>query len=66
MDLSFKIADFLDDMDIEYNVYPSDSDSVNIEFEYDGNSYFLDVVGEKISVNGDEPITYKNFISDIF
>lgn len=63
MDLSFKIASFLEDLDIEYNVYPNEDESVSIEFEYDDQSYYLDVVGEKISVNGDDSITYKDFIA---
>lgn len=66
MELSYKIADFLEDMDLEYNVFPDD-EGVTLEFKYEDKFYVVNVLdNDKISINGDLPVSYRQFITDIF
>lgn len=66
MDLSFKLASLLDDMDIDYEVIPSEDGGVALEFTYDDSFFNVEFISDiKIIVNG-ETTTYKNFIIDTF
>lgn len=67
LDLSFKLAEFLDDMDLEYNVFPDDEEGTTLEFSYEDKFYVVNVLDkDKLSVNGEAPITYRQFITDTF
>ena len=66
METSFQFATFLDDMDIDFEVLPSDYGEVCMEFVYDEKFYEVEFMPEgKLSVNG-EVMTYKDLISNVF
>jgi hypothetical protein len=66
MDLSFKLASLLEDLDIGFEVIPIDDVKYSIEFTYDGTFYDVEFVDENnLVVNGEE-ITYKDFIINTF
>lgn len=66
MDLSFRLAELLDDLDISYEVVPIDDVRYSIEFTYDHTFYDVEFLDENtLIVNGDNT-TYKDFILNTF
>lgn len=66
MEQSYQLADFLDDMDIEFEVFPDDSEGVFVEFKYLDSFYEVEFSKSgEVTVNG-EKTTYKEFISNTF
>ena len=66
MELSFKLAELLDDLDIEYEVFPIDDVRHSIEFTYDNKFYEVEFKNENVLVVNGEETTYRDFILNTF
>lgn len=66
MEQSYQFADFLEDMDIDFEVLPDDDGGVHIEFSYMGEFYDVEFsASNRVIVNGSFT-SYKEFISNVF
>jgi len=66
MELSYQLAEFLDDIDVEFEVIPNRDGSVSVEFTHDKSFYEVEFPDNgKVIVNG-ETMTYRDLISNIF
>jgi hypothetical protein len=63
---SFKLAEFLEDMDIEFDVIPEPDGNITLEFTYDSKFFNVLFINDNdLEVNG-EITNYKNFITQNF
>lgn len=66
MNASFQLAEFLEDLDIDFDSIPDEKGNISLEFMYEDNFYEVEFIDDTTIVVNGEQMSYRDFIVNNF
>lgn len=66
MNASFQLANFLEDLDIDFDSIPDEQGNISLEFMYEDIFYEVEFIDDATLVVNGEQISYRDFIVNNF
>ena len=66
MNASFQLANFLEDLDIDFDSIPDEHGNISLEFMYEDIFYEVEFIDDATLVVNGEQISYRDFIVNNF
>jgi hypothetical protein len=66
MNASFQLANFLEDLDIDFDSIPDEKGNISLEFMYEDKFYEVEFIDDATLVVNGEQMSYRDFIVNNF
>lgn len=66
MNASFQLANFLEDIDIDFDSIPDEKGNISLEFMYEDKFYEVEFIDDATLVVNGEQMSYRDFIVNNF